>query len=133
MRSILVASLLSSLALTAAAATGKPVNDASSSSSNTTGTRPVSTGVTKPQLVYSTKIEIPEEMLVNAFSNPARVVLKVNLDATGSPTHVEVVEPFTQEVDALVLDAVRQFRWRPAVLDNQTIPIEMNLAVEVQH
>lgn len=132
MRRILVASLLSSLTLTAAAATGKPANDASAPTPAPGEVRPVSTGVTSPQLVYSTRIEIPAGELSNAFPNPARLVLKFNLDNTGSPQKIQVLEPITQDVDARVVEAVKQFRWRPAVLDNQTIPVEMKLVVEVQ-
>jgi TonB family protein len=128
-RRILASALLSSFALTAAAATSKPANDAPASTPNLV--RPISTGVTSPQLVHSTKIEIPAEELSNSFPNPARVVLELKLDATGSPTNVQVVEQLTQDVDARVVEAVKQFRWRPAVLDNQTIPIDMKLIVDV--
>lgn len=132
MRHILIASLLSSFVLTAAAAT-KPANDASASTTTTATTaRPVSTGVTAPQLIHSTHIEIPAESISNASPNPARVVLKLNLDQTGSPGNIEVVQPLSQQVDARVVAAVRQFRWSPAILDNQAIPLQVNLIVEVQ-
>ena len=127
MRHILVAGLLSSLALTAAAAP-KAANDAAAS----TTVRPTSTGVTNPQLVYSSKIEIPAQEISDAFPNPSRLVLNVKLDETGSPTSVQVLEHLTQTVDARVVAAVKQFRWRPAVLDNQTIPVDLKLVVEVQ-
>ena len=129
MHRILVASLLSSFALTAAAATPKPASDAS-------GAAPaavvVSTGVTQAQLLRSTKIDIPTDV-VQSFSNPAQLVLHVNLDETGTPTHVAVVHSINPEVDTRVMKAVRQFRWRPAVLDNQTIPVDVNLVIQVQH
>lgn len=132
MRHILIVSLLSSFALTAAAATNKSVNDTSASTATTTVARPVSTGVTAPQLIHSTHIEIPAESISNASPNPARVVLKLNLDQTGSPSNIEVVQPISQQVDARVVAAVRQFRWSPAILDNQAIPLQVNLIVEVQ-
>lgn len=132
MRRILLTGLLSSLALTAAAAPSTPANDASASAPESVQVRPVSTGVTDPQLVYSTNIEIPASEISDAFPNPSRVVLKLNLDATGSPTNIKVIQPLTQDVDARVVAAVKQFRWRPAVLDNQTIPVELRLVVEVQ-
>ena len=128
MRRILVASLLSSVALTAAAASPKPANDAS-----TPATPMVTTGVTSAQLRYAAKINLPPTAALASLPNPAKMLLKVNLDQTGSPTHVEVVQSLTPELDARVVKAVRQFRWSPAVLDNQTIPIDVNLIVEVQH
>ncbi len=126
MRRIIIASLLSSLALSAAAATGKSANDAAP-----TSVRPISTGVTAPQLVYSSRISIPASDLPDINSS-SRVVLKLNLDKTGSPQGIQVVQPLTQSIDARVVEAVRHFRWTPAVLNNQTVPIEMNLVVQVQ-
>jgi TonB family protein len=127
MRRILAATLLSSLSLPAFATAAKPVDDAVS-----TSTRPVSTGVTVPQLVYSSKISISPEELPAAYSTQARLVLKFNLDKTGTPQDIQVVKPLTQPIDAKVVEAVRHFRWTPAVLNNQTVPIEMNLIVQVQ-
>jgi TonB family protein len=93
----------------------------------------VTTGVTSAQLRYAAKIDLPATAALSSLPNPAKMVLKLNLDQTGSPTHVEVVQSLTPELDARVVKAVRQFRWSPAVLDNQTIPIDVNLIVEVQH
>ena len=127
MRRVLAVSLLSSFLLTAAA-----VNDASAQTSQSIQARPVSTGVTNPQLVYSTSIDIPAEEIPDAFPNPARVVLRISLDRTGSATAIHVVQPLTQPIDQRVVEAVRRFRWSPAVLDNQAIPTDVNLIVKVQ-
>jgi TonB family protein len=129
MRRILVASLLSSFALTAAAAPSPHANDASAAAPAAVV---VSTGVTEAQLLHSTKIDIPTDTL-DAVSNPAQLVLKVKLDESGTPTRVQVVKSVNPTVDARVINAVRSFRWRPAVLDNQTIPVDVNLVVQVQH
>lgn len=128
MRRVLALSLLSSFALSAAAATGKPATDATTP----TSVRPISTGVTSPRLVYSTKIKIAADELPAAFSNSSRVVLNFKLDQTGSPQNIRIVQPLTQAIDARVVEAVRQFRWTPAILNNQNVPIDMNLVVEVQ-
>jgi TonB family protein len=126
MRRILAVSLLSSFCLTAAAATGPSVDVSASTP------RAISTGVTCPRLVVSRPITITSDELPKAFSNPARVVLKFDLDETGSPRNIRVAEALTQPVDARVMSAVRDFRWTPAVLDNQAVPIEMTLIVNVQ-
>jgi outer membrane biosynthesis protein TonB len=131
MRRILVASLLSSVALTAAAATHAPATDASGSTPSPV--HAVSTGITDAQLYYPTTIKVLGDAELSAFPNPAKVVLKVSVDATGTPTHVEVVQPLTPTLDAHLVKAVRQLHWRPAVLDNQTIPMDVNLVVQVQH
>ncbi len=128
MRQIVIASLLSCVAMTAAASPNKPSNPATGSTAIV-----ISTGVTAPQLATPALLHISTDDELGSYPNPAKVVLKVSLDATGSPTRVEVVQALTPEIDARVVKAVSQSRWRPAVLDNQTIPSDVNLIVEVQH
>jgi len=128
MRRILIASLLSSVALTAAAAPTKPANDASTPTNVV-----VSTGVNPPQLVTPGALHVSSNDDLSSYPSPAEVVLKVNVDATGTTSHVEVVHSLTPDLDARVVRAVSQLRWRPAVLDNQTIPASVNLVVQVQH
>jgi protein TonB len=125
MRRILLATLLSSLTLTAAAAAGKPANDASAPTS-------APAGVTSPHLVYAPHISIPADELPMAMVNPSTVVLQVKLDETGSPTQIQVLRAINQTVDARVVNRVRQFRWSPAVLNNRTVPSVLTLNVEVQ-
>jgi TonB family protein len=127
MRRALLATLLSSLTLAAAASPITQMNDASASSS-----RPISTGVTSPRLVYTTSVNIPANEMPATLGSSTKVVLKVSLDATGSPSSVQVLRPATPEIDQRVVNAVRHFRWTPAVLNNQAIPDELTLTVEVQ-
>ncbi len=127
MRRALLATLLSSLTLTAAAAQAQQMNDASASTS-----RPISTGVTSPRLVYASRVGIPADELPTTMGSSAKVVLKVNLDETGSPTTIQLLRAATPQIDERVINAVRQFRWTPAVLNNKTVPYEITLTVEVQ-
>ena len=123
MRRILAVSLLSSLSLSAAAAAGPSVVVSASAPE----------GVTSPRLVVSRAITISSDELPKYFRNPVRVVLKFDLDETGSPRKIRVAEPLTPPVDARVMAAVRDFRWTPAVINNHAVPIEMTLIVNVQH
>jgi TonB family protein len=127
MRRTLLATLLSSIALTAAASPVPQMNDASALTS-----RPISTGVTSPRLVYTTRMSIPADELPAAMGSSTKVVLKVNLDETGNPSSIQVLHSATPVIDERVVSAVRQFRWTPAVLNNKTIPDEVTLTVEVQ-
>jgi TonB family protein len=129
MHRLLVVSLFSSLALSAAAATPTPTSNGSGAAPTSFA---ISTGVTAAQLLRSESIFIPTAA-VNTVSNPAKMVLRVSLDETGTPTDMHIVQSINPEVDSRVMKAVRNFRWRPAVLDNQTIPIDVNLVVQVQH
>jgi hypothetical protein len=127
MRRAILAILLSSITLTAAAAPVPQLNDASAPTS-----RPVSTGVTSPHLVYSTNVYIPAEELPTTVGTVARVVLKIDLDATGSPTSIRVLHPITPQIDARVVEAVRHFRWTPAVLNSKPVATDLALTVDVQ-
>jgi outer membrane biosynthesis protein TonB len=123
-RTLAITLLSSSLTLTAAAATGPSVDVSASTAPD---------GVTSPRLVFSKPITISSDELPKAYPNPARVVLKFDLDQTGSPRNLRVSEALTQPVDARVMAAVRDFRWTPAVINNHVVPIEMTLIVNVQH
>ena len=126
MRRALLTTLLSSIALTAAAAPATQPDDAAPTS------RAISSGVTAPRLVYTPHISVPANELPLTMFTPSYVVLDVNLDETGSPREIRVVHSVSQDVDARVIEGVRQFRWSPAVLNNKAVPSELKLNVEVQ-
>ena len=111
---------------TAAASPAPQLNDATQSTS-----RPVSTGVTSPRLVYTTHVNISSDELPTTFGSLAKVVLKVNLDQAGNPSAIQVVRPVNPAIDERVVNAVRQFRWTPAMVNNQPVPVELALTVEV--
>ena len=128
MRRVMLATLLSSLTLIAAAA---PVTHSEDDASAPTS-RSISTGVTSPRLVYSKHIDLPADELPAYMGGSAKIALKIKLDETGSPTNIRVLHSINPEVDARVVDAVRQFRWAPAVLNNRPVPIDLTLNVEIQ-
>jgi TonB family protein len=126
MRHNLVASLLLFLSLfPAAAIASQPVNDASA----TTEVRPVSTGVIPAKIVYTPPVGLPSDAIIPA---DAEVVLQLNVDETGKARDIQVVKSISPELDAPVLAAVSKFRFSPAMLDKQAVPVDMNLTVLVQ-
>jgi TonB family protein len=129
MRHNLAASiLLSPLLFSAAAVASSPATDAPAS----THLRPVSTGVVYPQLVSSTDINLPSNTF-NAWSPASsEVVLQLKVDATGAVQDAQVVKSLNPQLNAPVLSAVRNFRFRPATLDKQAVPVDMNLVIQVQ-
>jgi TonB family protein len=62
----------------------------------------------------------------------AEIALRINLDETGSPTNIRVLHSINPQVDARVVEAVRQFRWAPALLNNRPVPVDLTLNVEIQ-
>jgi TonB family protein len=129
MRRILAASLLlSPLLCTAAAVASQPVIDASAS----TQAPRISTGVIPARLLHAASLTLPPTVAATTPDN-AEVVLKLNVDEQGKAQDIQVVRSVSPALDENVVEAVRQFRWRPASLDKQAIPVELTLKVEVQH
>jgi TonB family protein len=126
MRRILIVSLLLTPMLFALPAVAdQPGNDAEASTRNLR----VSTGVAAPDLVYSTSVDaLPSDL---AFPLNARVVLSFNVDEQGNPTDFQVLNPSNPILDEHVIHAVSRFRFLPATLDNDPLPIDMTWVVQV--
>jgi len=128
MRNTIIASLLlSPMLLTAAANASSPKDDATAS----TPSHRVSTGVTPPHIIHSAAVQLsstPKDLV----PNDAQVQLNLKVDEAGMPQDVEVVKSVNPIFDARVVEAVRKFRWSPATLDEQAIPLDLNLVVTVQ-
>jgi TonB family protein len=119
--------LLSPMLFTAAASASQPKDDASAS----TSVRPISTGVTAPRILHTTDVVLTPEQ-IEMIPNDAEVVLNVNVSKNGTPDDIQVVKSPNPLIDQRVVEAVRQFRWSPATLDNQDIPLDLTLKVMVQ-
>ena len=91
---------------------------------------PVSTGVTPPAIVEKADVPVPFE-LRDRIPTEAEVVVQLNVDETGKPHEVQVVKSLNPVVDMAVVEAVDQFRWNPAVLDNQPVAADVILTVVV--
>ncbi|MEI9967510.1 MAG: TonB family protein [Terracidiphilus sp.] len=129
MRRILaISSLLSSLVLPAAAFASTPVDDASAP----TPIR-VSSGVTQPVLVNSAFLDIPSGYTLDTIPADAQVSLFLTVNEKGQPENIQVTKSFSKFWDARVINTVRQFHFKPATVDNQPTPVDMNLVVNIAH
>jgi TonB family protein len=127
MRRILaISSLLSSLVLPAAAFASTPVDDASAP----TPIR-VSSGVTQPVLVNSAFLDIPSGYSIDAIPTDAQVSLSLTVNEKGQPENIQVTKSFSKFWDARVIDTVREFHFKPATVDNQPTPADMNLVINI--
>jgi TonB family protein len=127
MRRILaISTLLSSLALPAAAFASTPVDDATAP----TPIR-VSTGVTQPVLINSAFLDIPSGYSIDAIPTDAQVSLSLTVNEKGQPENIQVTKSFSKFWDARVIETVREFHFKPATVDNQPTPIDMNLVVNI--
>ena len=129
MRRILAATvLISPFIFSAAALASQPVTDAPAS----TPVRPLSTGVKPAQVLDSPNIDFSPAAL-ETVPNGAEVVLTLNVDEKGQAQDVHVVKSPSHYLDEAVAASVRNYRFRPATLDNQPVALPLTLTVVVQH
>ena len=129
MRRILATSLLLLPSLFPAAALAtQPADD----SSTPTPALRVSTGVTAPKILDATDIHLSPDNFDRLVPSEATIVLSLNVDEDGKPQDVQVVKSVNKMLDQRVLDAVRRFRFKPATLDDERVPVDMTLNVVVK-
>jgi hypothetical protein len=130
MRYKLVASaLLIPSLFTAVAVASQPKDD----SSVPTEVQRVSTGVTYPSLLKTAHVSLAySDSHSQTIPKDAAVVLDLNIGKDGKAQNIAIVNSVSADLDQRVIDAVRQFRWHPAMLDQQPVPMDLTLKVVVQ-
>jgi len=99
---------------------------------NSTHGLAVSTGVIHAKILsHANDIYVPAVSQFSWFPSPAQVDLKLEVSKKGRAQDIQILSSDDPFLNAPVVAAVRQFRWRPAKLDHRTIPIDLNLRVRV--
>lgn len=121
-RTIISTALFSSMLFTAAAYASPPPGQTSAP------TFPVSTGITPPEVLNTLNIKFPDQ---NTRPVPAgtQISLSYVVDENGQPRNIQVVHGYDLVWNARAAEAVSKLRYRPASLDNQPIPMGMNLII----
>jgi TonB family protein len=91
----------------------------------------VSSGVVAPKLVYS--IAVPAERIYRPISVRQTYVVEMMVDRNGLPSDLKIVESAGPTMDKNVLEAVKQYRFKPGTLDNQPISFPVKLAVVIDN
>lgn len=91
----------------------------------------ISSGVVAPKLVYSTAI--PAEGTYRPISVKQTYVVEMMVDPNGLPSEVKILESAGATMDRNVVQAVKQYRFKPGTLDNQPISFPVKLAVVVDN
>ena len=94
------------------------------------GVRQVGGGVSAPVEIYRVEPEFSEEARRAKLSGDVLVNLWV--DRTGHVTHVSVLKGLGMGLDEKAVEAVKQFRFKPAMEDGKPVTVEMNIVVEFQ-
>lgn len=91
------------------------------------GVMSVGGGVTAPQLIHSVEPEFTEQ--ARAARLQGQVAIQLIVDANGNPEDMQVVHHLGMGLDEKALEAVRQYRFRPAMFHGRPVPVR--LIVEV--
>jgi TonB family protein len=91
----------------------------------------VSTGVIAPILTDSISIQIPDGLPKTFFPVNTEVGLSFTVDSKGRPEDVKVVKSANPYWDARVVEAIQKSHFIPGKLDDQTIPVDMNVTVSL--
>lgn len=84
---------------------------------------PAAEAVVPPELLEFIEADYPEA--AQAAGRQAAVLLALTINADGSTTDIEVVEPAGDGFDEAAVAAVSRFRFRPATQAGQPIPVRI--------
>lgn len=119
--------VLSSLLLPAAAFASKPSDEPAA----TTPAPRVSTGVVGPFLVNQLNLTVPVGSASSFLPADAQVGVSFVVDEKGFPENIQVTKSIDPSWDSQVVEAVSKLHYRPARIDDQKIPVDMNLTVVI--
>jgi periplasmic protein TonB len=84
-------------------------------------------GVSAPVLIYDPDPEFSDEARRAKYQGVCVVGLIV--DAQGNPQQAHVVRPLGMGLDEKALEAVRQYKFKPAMFKGKPVPVEINIEV----
>jgi len=94
------------------------------------GLRRVGGSVSMPEVIYSVDPEFSEEARKAKVSGDVTVYLWV--DEHGNPTHIRVLRGMGMGLDEKAVEAVRQYRFKPAMENGRPVKVEMYVVVNFQ-
>ena len=92
----------------------------------------ITTGVVPPAVLNSGNFTVTSDALAGVGLDKPAVVLALKVNEKGYAENVRILRSVNPRVDVQVLAAVRAFRFRPATLDQQPVPVDLELTVVVQ-
>ena len=84
-------------------------------------------GVSEPKVIYQVDPEFSEEARRAKFSGD--VYVSVIVDELGRPTHVHVVRGIGMGLDEKAVEAVKQYKFQPAMLGGKPVKVAVDVNV----
>jgi TonB family protein len=91
----------------------------------------VSSGITAPVLVHTVDVD-REHVLQNASLEDRVVRVGMTIDASGTPTDLKVLQSTDKFTDQAILEAAKQYRYKPATLNGSAVPMEMTVNFTIE-
>jgi periplasmic protein TonB len=92
------------------------------------GVMSVGGGVSAPQVIHSVQPDFTEEARRSNFEGTVSIQLIV--DSQGMPQDIRVTRHLGMGLDQKAIEAVRQYRFRPAVFQGHPVSVQMVIEVE---
>ena len=97
---------------------------------NANGVRRIGGTVSAPILIYSVEPEFSEEARKAKFSGNVEVYLWV--DENGNPSHIRVARGVGMGLDDKAVEAVRQYKFKPAMQNGKPVKVDLYIDVNFQ-
>jgi protein TonB len=94
------------------------------------GIRQIGGGVSSPVPIFTVEPEFSEEARKAKFMGV--VLVNLIVDSQGHPQNVHVLRGVGMGLDGKAVDAVKQYRFRPAMENGKPVPVELNVEVNFQ-
>lgn len=91
------------------------------------GLMSVGGGVSAPQVIHSVEADFTEDARQANFQGSASIELIV--DQQGNPQNIRIIHPLGMGLDAKAVEAVRQYKFRPAMYQGH--PVAVQIIVDV--
>ena len=83
--------------------------------------------VSAPLVIHSVEAEFSDEARRAKYQGVCLISLIV--DTQGNPQNIRVARPLGMGLDEKALEAVRQYKFKPATLQGKAVPVEVNIEV----
>ncbi len=87
-------------------------------------------GVSPPTVISAVDPEYSDEARRAKYTGI--VVVSLIVDTQGNPQHVNVIRRLGMGLDEKAVEAVRQYKFRPAMFQGKAVPVEVNIEVNFQ-
>jgi protein TonB len=94
------------------------------------GPKRIGGGVSAPQLIFSVEPEFSEE--ARKAKVAGNVLVNLWVDTNGLPSHVHVIRGVGMGLDEKAVEAVKQYKFKPAMENGKPVLVELNVEVNFQ-